>query len=120
MLFYASDNDELSLEMIAGSLKKLDLDNSFAIRRRNFFDFIPKPNSTIIFNPPYDQRLSIGKDHDVYYEKIGFSLKKNCKDSIVHIFTIENSSLEYIDIPCVDSKKFKNGNLNCVLNTYHV
>ena len=27
---------------------------------------------------------------------------------------------ENIDIPCIDSKSFKNGNLNCLLNTYHM
>ena len=104
ILFYASDNDEVSLEMTGGSLKKLNLNRQFSIVRRNFFDFIPKKKSTIIFNPPYDQRLSVGKNLDEYYTKIGGTLRKNCKDSVVHIFTIDNESLNYIDIPCINSK----------------
>ena len=39
ILFYASDNDEVSLKMTDGSLKKLNLDSHFSIVRRNFFDF---------------------------------------------------------------------------------
>jgi len=120
LLLYGSDNDESSLEMTIGSVKKLNLDKYITVRRRNFFDFIPKPDSTIIFNPPYDIRLSIDKDLDEYYEKIGYTLKKNCKDTIIHIFTIENNSLEYIDIPCLESKKIKNGNLDCLLNKYKI
>ena len=117
-IFYGSDNDELSRKMVSGSIAKLKLENEFNIIERNFYDFIPKPESIIIFNPPYDIRISINKDLDQYYEKIGNTLKKNCKDSIVFIFTVENDSLEFLDIPCLESKKIKNGNLNCLLNKY--
>ena len=118
IFFSGSDNDELSLEMIKGSVEKLQLNDNFIIRRRNFFDFIPNPESTIIFNPPYDIRISVNKDLDKYYEKIGNTLTYNCKKTKIHIFTIDNTALDHIGIPLINSKAFKNGNIDCVLNTY--
>ena len=120
ILFCGSDTDETSLKMISGSVSNLNLEKNFTVRRRNFYEFIPKSNSTIIFNPPYDIRIAVNKDLDQFYEKIGNKLKENCSDSTVFIFTIDTSSLEYIDIPCIKSIKFKNGNLNCLLNKYTI
>lgn len=118
--FYGSDIDESSLKMTAGTVSNLSLGNNFTVRRRNFYEFIPKPSSTIIFNPPYDIRIAVNKDLDYFYENIGNKLKDNCKDSTIFIFTIDNDALEYIDIPCLKSIKFKNGNLDCVLNKYKI
>ena len=118
--FQGSDIDEVSLKMISGTVSNLNLENNFIIRRRNFYEFIPKSNSTVIFNPPYDIRITVNKDLDHFYENIGNKLKNNCKDSTIFIFTIDSNSLEYIDIPCLKSIKFKNGNLDCVLNKYKI
>ena len=98
----------------------LKLKKYFSIYKKNFFNFIPKSNSTIIFNPPYDVRLSVNKNLDDYYAKIGKSLRKNCQNSTIHIFTIKNQSLELIELPCLKSQEFKNGNLDCILNTYQI
>ena len=117
---YAYDNDEKSIQMISTSINKLGMESNFTIHQRNFFDFIPKPNSTIIFNPPYDVRIGIGKKLDHYYEKIGKALKKKCKDSIIYIFTLNNSDIASIDIPCLETKHIKNANLDCVLNKYYL
>ncbi len=118
--FCGSDIDDLSLKMISGTVSNLNLENNFTIRKRNFYEFIPRKNSTIIFNPPYDIRISTNKNLDDFYEKIGNKIKENCEDVRVFIFTIDNESLDYISIPCLNSIKFKNGNLNCVLNEYKV
>ena len=118
--FCGSDIDDLSLKMISGTVSNLNLEDNFTIRKRNFYEFIPRKNSTIIFNPPYDIRISTNKNLDDFYEKIGNKIKENCEDVRVFIFTIDNESLDYISIPCLNSIKFKNGNLNCVLNEYKV
>ena len=118
--FHGSDNDMSSIEMLSYSIEKLELKNKFNIRQRNFYDFIPNPGASIIFNPPYDIRISINKNLDSYYSKIGEALKTKCRDNTIYIFTIENGSIDNIDIPCIDSKQFKNGNLNCLLNTYQI
>ena len=118
--YFGSDIDDLSLRMVEGSIEKLNLKHSFTIRKRNFYEFIPKPNSTIIFNPPYDVRISTNKKISEFYENIGNKLKDNCNSSTIFIFTIESDNLKYINIPCLKSIQFKNGNLNCVLNKYKI
>ena len=89
---HGSDNDEMCIEMINGSIQKIGIEESFTLRNRNFFDFIPQENSIIIFNPPYDIRIGIDKKLNEYYEKIGIVLKKHCKKSIIYIFTINEVS----------------------------
>ena len=108
----------MCLKMISGSIQKIGIKESFTLRNRNFFDFIPKENSIIIFNPPYDIRIGIDKKLNEYYEKIGIVLKKHCKNSTIYIFTIDSEHPDLIDIPCLKSEKVRNANLNCVLNTY--
>jgi len=116
--FYGSDNDDQCIQMLKGSIQKLGIEKKFTLRNRNIFDFIPKENSVIIFNPPYDVRISINKNLDEYYAKLSGKLKNQCKNCTIHIFTINNEYLDFIDMPCIDSKPIRNANLECVLNTY--
>ncbi len=98
----------------AGTLDFIEFNNI------SFFDYIPPQEpKTLIFNPPYDQRLKI-KDTVKFYREIGDALKRNYANSTVWIFSGNKRAIKQIGLSA--SKKFtlNNGGIESYFRKYEI
>ncbi len=48
------------------------------LKNEDFFETKISPNTFVLFNPPYGERIELGMNE--FYEKLGTSLKNNYQD----------------------------------------
>ena len=73
-------------------------------------------NTTILFNPPYGERLNI--DTEEFYKKIGDTLKHGYPDSKVWFITSDLEALKFVGLRTSKRIPLKNGDLDCRLVRY--
>ncbi len=79
--------------------------------RQDFFKSKPKDDITLLFNPPYDERIQL--EDDAFYDKISTTLKRNFKASKAWIISSYQEGLDDIEIAPSSSQKLFNGSLEC-------
>lgn len=71
----ASDIDFRSMRAAEQNVREAGLSSSIELHEASFFDVsAPSDNGLVLFNPPYDERLSLDSGID-FYERIGTALK---------------------------------------------
>lgn len=102
------------------NVKNANLTDFIQIYERNFFDTKKETDTplTIVFNPPYDERLSV--DIEKLYSQIGTVLKHGYPDSHVWFITANLDALKYVGLR--PSKKIKtfNGKLEARFVNYQM
>lgn len=73
--------------------------------------------STLVMNPPYDERLAID-DVQGFYQSIGNQLKHHWKGSTAWIITSNEIALKSIGLKPSQKIPLKNGPLNCKLQSF--
>lgn len=82
----ATDKSIQSINSAEINIKEAGLENYIRTERLDFFRSPDVTNTTIIANPPYDQRLKVD-DIEKFYKMIGDHLKQHCHDSEAWIFS---------------------------------
>lgn len=95
-----------------------NLDDFIGIHHVNFFNSKKEVfgNTTILFNPPYGERLNI--DTKEFYKTIGDTLKHGYPDSKVWFITSDLEALKYVGLRTSKRIPLKNGDLDCRLVRY--
>ena len=75
-------------------------------------------NTTILFNPPYGERLNI--DTEEFYTKIGDTLKNNYSGSTAWLITSDVQALKSVGLRTSKRIALKNGDLNCKFVKYEL
>lgn len=95
------------------NIKNANLDEFIGVHHVNFFNSKKEVfgNTTILFNPPYGERLNI--DTAEFYRKIGDTLKHGYPDSKVWFITSDIAALKHVGLRTSKRIPLKNGDLDC-------
>jgi 23S rRNA G2445 N2-methylase RlmL len=74
-------------------------------------------NRILILNPPYDHRLTLDADSDLY-RRIGDCLKNDWKGASAHIFSANRDALKQIGLRSERRVSLKNGPLQASLHSF--
>lgn len=111
------DRSPAALEMSRLNVANADLDDIITLEQQNFFR-TKKPigPTTVLFNPPYDERLSV--DIADFYGKIGDTLKKGYSGSTAWFITGNTTALKHVGLRTSKRIKLYNGSLESRLVKY--
>jgi putative N6-adenine-specific DNA methylase len=117
---YASDKAPSAVRKAKENIENAGLDEYISVVRSDFF-FADRPSEVplhIVFNPPYGERLPI--DADVFYGKIGDTLKKEYQGCEAWFITANIEALKSVGLRPSRKIKMFNGKLESRLVNYEL
>ena len=117
---YASDKAPSAVRKAQENIENAGLEEYISVVRSDFF-FADRPSEVplhIVFNPPYGERLPI--DADVFYGKIGDTLKKEYKGCEAWFITANIEALKSVGLRPSRKIKMFNGKLESRLVNYEL
>ena len=117
---YASDKAPSVVRKAQENIEKAGLEEYISVVRSDFF-FADRPSDVplhVVFNPPYGERLSI--DADVFYGKIGDTLKKEYQGCEAWFITANIEALKSVGLRPSRKIKMFNGKLESRLVNYEL
>ena len=97
-----------------------NLDEFIGVHHVNFFNSSKEVfgNTTILFNPPYGERLNI--DVNEFYKKVGDTLKHNYPNSTAWMITSDMQALKHVGLRTSKRIELKNADLDCKFVKYEL
>ena len=117
---YASDKAPSAVRKAQENIENAGLEEYISVVRSDFF-FADRPSDVplhIVFNPPYGERLPI--DADVFYGKIGDTLKKEYQGCEAWFITAKIEALKSVGLRPSRKIKMFNGKLESRLVNYEL
>jgi len=117
---YASDKAPSAVRKAQENIENAGLEEYISVVRSDFF-FADRPSDVplhIVFNPPYGERLPI--DADVFYGKIGDTLKKEYQGCEAWFITANIEALKSVGLRPSRKIKMFNGKLESRLVNYEL
>jgi len=117
---YASDKAPSAVRKAKENIENAGLEEYISVVRSDFF-FADRPSEVplhIVFNPPYGERLPI--DADVFYGKIGDTLKKEYQCCEAWFITANIEALKSVGLRPSRKIKMFNGKLESRLVNYEL
>ena len=117
---YASDKAPSAVRKAQENIEKAGIEEYISVVRSDFF-FADRPSDVplhVVFNPPYGERLSI--DADVFYGKIGDTLKKEYQGCEAWFITANIEALKSVGLRPSRKIKMFNGKLESRLVSYEL
>ncbi|MGB0880616.1 MAG: THUMP domain-containing class I SAM-dependent RNA methyltransferase [Polaribacter sp.] len=102
------------------NIKNANLEEFIGVHHVNFFNSKKEVfgNTTILFNPPYGERLNI--DIAEFYKKIGDTLKHHYSNSTAWFITSDIQALKYVGLRTSKRILLKNADLDCRFVKYEL
>lgn len=103
------------------NIENANLDDFIKVYQINFFESKKEWDgpTTILFNPPYGERLEIS-DIDGFYKQIGDTLKHNYADTVAWFITSDMQALKHVGLRTSRKIAMKNGDLDCKFVKYEM
>ncbi|MDC8004411.1 THUMP domain-containing protein [Aureisphaera galaxeae] len=116
---YGYDKDGLSTKKARRNVKSANLDDFIEIETKDFFESEKESERYmyLLFNPPYDERLSID-DVSQFYGDIGNTLKRGYPGSQAWMITSNMEALKHVGLRPSRKIKLYNGKLESKLVKY--
>ena len=106
------DIDALSLSIAKENIEAAELEDVIEVRKRNFFDSKKEHFPLlIVFNPPYNERISISDDD--FYKKIGDTFKHQYPNTLAWIISSDLEVTKKVGLRPSRKIKLFNGKLEC-------
>ena len=113
------DIDTDVLESAQKNINKADLAEFITLKKQNFFNSKKEHFPVLlVFNPPYDERIQM--DNEIFYEKIGDTLKKNYPNTWAWFITSDFDALKKVGLRPSKKIPLYNGKLECKLVKYEL
>lgn len=113
------DISDKALISAKNNIEAADLSEFIELKNQDFFtsqkELFPL---LVVFNPPYDERLSITTDH--FYQNIGDTLKNNYKNTLAWFITSDLEAYKKIGLRPSRKIKIYNGKLECRFFQYDI
>lgn len=113
------DISDKALDSAKNNIEAADLSEFIELKNQDFFtskkELFPL---LVVFNPPYDERLSITTDH--FYKNIGDTLKNNYKNTLAWFITSDLEAYKKIGLRPSRKIKIYNGKLECRFFQYDI
>jgi putative N6-adenine-specific DNA methylase len=114
------DKAPSAVEKATANVANANLDEFIGVHHVNFFNSKKEVfgNTTILFNPPYGERLNI--DTEEFYKKIGDTLKNNYPGSTAWLITSDTDALKAVGLRTSRRIALKNADLDCKFVKYEL
>ena len=114
------DKAPSAVQKAQANVENANLDEFIGVHHLNFFNSKKEVfgNTTILFNPPYGERLNI--DVEEFYKKIGDTLKHNYPDSTAWLITSDTDALKSVGLRTSRRIALKNADLDCKFVKYEL
>ncbi len=114
------DKAPSAVQKAKANVENANLDEFIGVHHVNFFNSTKEVfgNTTIVFNPPYGERLNI--DTEEFYKKIGDTLKHNYPDSTAWLITSDIQALKHVGLRTSKRIALKNADLDCKFVKYEL
>lgn len=101
------------------NIANANLEEFIGVHHINFFNSKKEVfgNTTILFNPPYGERLALS-DIEGFYKSIGDTLKHNYAGSTAWFITSDIEALKHVGLKTSRRIAIKNGDLDCKFVKY--
>ena len=119
---YGSDASFYAIQQAAKNVKSAGLQKDIELKQIRLEELRNSnpltPDSLVLINPPYGERLASNKDMEELYAKIGTALKHQFAGSTAWIISSNDAAMKCIGLK--PSKKYRllNGELDCQFNRY--
>ena len=115
------DNDQIALRIARENIKSANLQEFVKVELKDFFESEKPTNEYwyIVFNPPYDERLSI-ENVEQFYASIGNTLKRGYAGSQAWMITSNMEALKNVGLRPAQKIKLFNGKLESKLVQYEL
>jgi len=113
------DKAPSAVEKAIQNVANANLEEFISIKQADFFKSIrPEQTTSLLFNPPYDERLSI--DTQSFYKQIGDTLKHHYPDTIAWMLVGNMQALKYVGLRPSRKIKLFNGKIETRLTKYEL
>lgn len=113
------DIDNKMLSIAKTNVESAEMEDLIEIRKQNFFeskkDLFPL---LMVFNPPYDERISINQED--FYKKIGDTFKQNYPNTLAWLISSDLEAVKKIGLRPSRKIKLFNGKLECRFLQYEM
>ena len=117
---YGYDCNPRFLGMAKANVEKARLEDFILLNKRDMKTVKPiRTPSTLIFNPPYGERLEI-EDNNVFYKEIGDALKHNFSNCKAFLISSDTDALKHIGLKTCFKQNMFNGPLECKYYGYNL
>ncbi|SDW34668.1 putative N6-adenine-specific DNA methylase [Aequorivita viscosa] len=118
---YGYDTDSIAVKKSRENIKNANLQDFIEVKQQDFFKSEKEKDSPmfIIFNPPYDERISVN-DVEVFYSSIGNTLKRSYPGTQAWMITSNMEALKYVGLRPSKKIKLFNGKLESKLVRYEM
>ncbi len=114
------DIDTKQLSYAEHNARRATVSNCTDFEQQDFFkDDYQTQDSVAVFNPPYNQRLSL-EDAREFYKQIGNTLKAKYSGSTVYIITSNLEAIKAVGLKATRKVTLYNGPLECRLLEYQM
>ena len=101
------------------NIRSADLQDFIEVRNQDFFESKKEMFPVLlVFNPPYNERLE--NDNQVFYKKIGDTLKASYPNTLAWFVTSDLSAKKYVGLRPSRKVKVFNGKLECDFLQYEL
>ncbi|QAA81336.1 class I SAM-dependent RNA methyltransferase [Aequorivita sp. H23M31] len=118
---YGYDLDAIAIKKAKENIKNANLQEFIEVEQQDFFESEKEKAapSYIIFNPPYDERLSLN-DAENFYSSIGNTLKRGYPGTQAWMITSNMEALKFVGLRPSKKIKLFNGKLEARLVRYEM
>ena len=110
---YGYDCNPRFLGMAKANVEKARLEDFIFLNKRDMRTLNPiRTPSTIIFNPPYGERLEV-EDTNLFYKEIGDALKQHFSQCKAFLISSDIEALKHIGLKTCFKQNMFNGPLEC-------
>ena len=115
-----ADKLEYLTDEIESSIQKSVFKSMIEVSSGDFFntDALEEAHH-IIFNPPYDKRLSLD-DHKLFYKNIGDTLKQRCKGSTAWVFSGNKEGIKFVGLRPSKKLMLYNGPIEAKFHKFEI
>ena len=92
--------------------------DNIKITKSDFFETKIDPDTFVLFNPPYGERLNL--DTDDFYENLGSTLKHKYQGCSVWMISSDIENMKYIGLKPNRKIKVLNGKLECSFRNFKI
>lgn len=118
---YGSDISRRYLGMARENIEEAGLESEITLSNTNFFASKPQRTpTTVVFNPPYGERLQVEGGVTDFYRNIGNTLKQNYVGCNVSLISSDIEALKRVGLKPSSKHQLYNGKLECRLFTFEL
>jgi len=114
-----SDKSLRCVKVTQQNLQEAGLQDKISVLKKDFFKVYPPKGTTVIMNPPYDERLKEA-DINTFYKNIEIKIKKDFIKTNAWIFSGNIDAMEYISLGIDKEYDLMNGGIPAKFINYYV